>query len=59
MPKYLVGRREVHISYCEVEANDPDEARYKVANLTDDVEETDFFEYSHTLDPDTWSVEVA
>ena len=58
MPKYLVGRREVHVAYCEVDAETPDEARYKVAQLTDDVVETDFFEYSHTLDPETWSVEL-
>lgn len=55
MPKYLVGRREVHVAYVEVEAADPNEAVSLVADGAG--EETDFFEYSHTLDPDTWSVE--
>lgn len=59
MPKYLVGRREVHVSLVEVHAADPEEAKYKVAKMTDDIVETDYLEYSHTLDPETWSVELA
>lgn len=57
MPKYLVGRREVHVAYVEIEADSPEEAISSVADGNGD--ESDFFEYSHTLDPDTWTAEKA
>jgi len=54
MTKYIVGIREVHVSYREVEANSIEEAlEIAPGSLGDD----ERLEYSHTLDTDTWSVE--
>lgn len=55
MPKYLVSKREVHIYYVEVEADSPTEALSAVADGHG--EPMGFTEYSHPLDPETWSVE--
>ena len=52
--KYLVQVREVHISHREIEAESAEQALSFVADQ--DGEET-FLEYSHTLDPDLWTVE--
>lgn len=52
--KYLVGVREVHVSFREVTATSEDEAIQKVKDMDD---EEVYCEYSHTLDEDTWSVE--
>jgi hypothetical protein len=54
MPKYIVGIREVHVSFREVDAKTPEEAK----SLADDIQCEIFCEYSHTLDQDTWSVEL-
>ena len=52
--KYTVEVREVHISTREVEADSPEEAR-RIA-MDGGAGDEIFFDYSHTHDPDTWSV---
>lgn len=55
--KYLVTAREVWVQTYEVEADSPESAIRQVrddASLPETVGEP---EYSHTLDPDTWTVE--
>jgi hypothetical protein len=52
--KYIVGIREVHISQREVEASSPEEA-VNIAKRDFDTEV--MFEYSHTLEENTWTVE--
>lgn len=54
--KYLVGIREVHINTVEVEAETPAEARMKANEMICSGCECDL-EYSHTLDPELWTVE--
>lgn len=54
MKKYVVLRREVHVSHVEVEAESPEEAKEKVFEGEGDEV---FLEYSHTLDSCTWTVE--
>jgi len=54
MKTYLVGVREVHVSYREVRANTSAEAFDMVRNGEGD---EIFMDYSHTLDPETWTVE--
>ena len=56
MTKYFVGKREVHVSTMEINADTPEEALLKVWD--GDGEEV-MCEYSHTLDSDSWSVEDA
>lgn len=53
IPKYLVGVREVHISYREIEANSPEEAIKKADDVVTEV----FREYSHDLSEELWTVE--
>ena len=52
--KYIVKIREVHISYLEIEAESHEEA---ISLVADGEGEQLLQEYSHTLDPDEWSVE--
>jgi hypothetical protein len=54
--KYLVLRREVWIQPLEIEAANEKEAVELVADGDGEVIEAGF-EYSHTLDPEVWSVE--
>ena len=54
MAEYYVLVREVHVSYRRVEASSPEEAK-KVAQ--EGGGEDSHLEYSHTLDPETWTVE--
>jgi hypothetical protein len=54
MKTYLVGVREVHVSYMEVKANTPTDAFDMIRNGEGDEVSMD---YSHTLDPETWTVE--
>ena len=57
MPKFHVGIREVHVVTVEVDAKDESEALRKAGRtLEEGVDEIDS-EYSHTLDPDVWTVE--
>jgi len=54
MKKYLVGIREVHVNTVEVLAESEEEAKMKCRDGEfDEIE----LEYSHTLDPDLWTVE--
>lgn len=53
MPKYMVGVKEMHIQYIEVEAQDMDDAVEK-ARQGDGTEKE--IEYSCTLDSDDWTV---
>ena len=55
MPKFIVSVREVHVQPYEVEAKDKEAAIKVVRDGGGDVE--DAFEYSHTLDPEFWTVE--
>jgi len=52
--KFLVLVREVHVSVRKVEATSADEAVDKVRR---DGGDWMYVEYSHTLDPATWTVE--
>ena len=49
---YLVGIREVHVSHRIVKADSLEEAEHDAGGGTEI-----FCEYSHTLDPDTWTWE--
>ena len=51
--KWYVGIREVHVSTRLVEAETAEEALAIAGHESDEV----MCEYSHTLDPDTWTVE--
>ena len=57
MPKFRVIRREVHVQGLLVTADDPEQAIGIVREGGGVLDEA-HFEYSHTLDPDTWTVEV-
>jgi len=52
--RYLVLRREVHVSHIPITADSKEQAIQKVA---DGEGEEIFLEYSHTLAVDTWTVE--
>jgi hypothetical protein len=54
---YLVGVREVHVRHYEVVAANPDAAKSLVSERGPEVTDIEFEEYSHELDPETWSVE--
>jgi len=58
MPKYIVNVREVHTQMVEIEAKDENDAKQNVregkGTYLDDT-----LEYSHTLDPDGWTVELS
>ena len=56
MPKFTVLVREVHVSHREVEAKDEKEALKKIVEDNEFGEET-YCEFSHTLDPEYWTVE--
>jgi len=55
MKKYTVLVREVHVSHREILAESPEDAIRRVSDGED--EGDTFFEYSHTMDTSTWSVE--
>ena len=57
MKTYLVGVREVHVAYMEVRANTSAEALDMVRNGEGDWTTAISMDYSHTLDPETWTVE--
>lgn len=52
---FIVGVREVHVSYRKVAATSSDEAMDKAKDLDGSDELS--IEYSHTLDKQHWSVE--
>jgi len=54
--KYHIGVREVHVSTMLVHATSKEDAIRKVK---DGEGEEVLLEYSHTLDPDIWTVEPA
>jgi hypothetical protein len=56
MDRFIVSVREVHVQGYQVEAKDAGDAISKVINGEGDLMES-YFEYSHTLDPETWIVE--
>ena len=56
MPKFVVNIREVHVSSREIEAESAEEA---LRLVKDGEGEEILCEYSHTLDEDTWTVDVA
>jgi len=56
MNKYMVLVREVHVQGYLVQAETPDQAKEIVRNGGGELNEA-YFEYSHTLDPDLWTVE--
>ncbi len=58
MPKFHVHIREVHVSTREIEAESAEEALRIIVDGEEDGEEV-MCEYSHTLDPDTWTLESA
>jgi len=53
--KFIVQVREVHINSISVEADSPEDAIDLVRD--GDADDSISLEYSHTLDPDNWSVE--
>lgn len=57
--KYIVGIREVHVNYIDIETDETDESIIKKLaekKATEDMGDI-YMEYSHTLDPDVWSIE--
>ena len=52
---FIVGVREVHVQPYRVLAETPEEAVRLVAGGDGDILDADF-EYSHSLDTDTWTV---
>ena len=54
---FLVGVREVHARWYEVEAEDEEQAKDLVNQRAPGVTDLEILEYSHELDRDTWSVE--
>ena len=56
MPEYRVKVREVHVQDVIVTADSPEEATAKVQE-GEGLYVDNSLEYSHTLDPDTWTVE--
>lgn len=53
--KYLVGIREVHVSWRKISASSKEEA---IKLVGDDVDNEEvYMEYSHTLDEEYWTVE--
>ncbi len=55
--KFCVGVREVHVRYYSVIAADPEQAKTLVSERDATAIDIEHQEYSHDLDPDTWSVE--
>lgn len=55
MSKYKVEVKEVHIQTYEVTANSPEEAKEKVYENEEYLNDGEFV-YSHTLEPETWYV---
>lgn len=53
--KFIVAVREIHIAPLVVEARSKEEAIYKVTEGEGEAVEGGL-EYSHTFDPDTWTV---
>lgn len=53
---FIVSVREVHIQPYQVLAETPEEAIELVENCEGDILDANF-EFSHTLDSDTWTVE--
>ena len=54
MTKFIVYMIEVHVQDVLIEADSKEDAIKKVQKGEGDYA---FFEYSHTLEPDTWTVE--
>lgn len=54
---YLVGVREVHVRHFSVKAENEEEAKQLVYDRDESAVDVDFFEYSHEMNRDTWSVE--
>ena len=52
---FIVGVREVHVQPYRVMAETPEEAVRLVTGGDGDILDADF-EYSHSLDTDTWTV---
>ena len=58
MPKYLVGIREVHVNTVEVELPEgASEEEIRDAAGAHSIEGSVMLEYSHSLDPEVWSIE--
>lgn len=57
MPKYRVIVREVHVQGVLVDADTPEQAKEIVREGGGELDEA-HFEYSHTMDRDTWTVEI-
>lgn len=57
--EYVVGVREIHLRHYRVKAESEDQAKEMVQQSDDSVVDMDYEEFSHTLDSDTWTVEVA
>ena len=54
LKKYVVGIKEVHVNLVEVWATSPEDAKEEAA--ANSVGHSLLVEYSHALDPETWSV---
>ena len=53
--KFLVGVREVHLRFYSVIADNPDHAKRLVRDRAAAAHDMEEQEYSHELNPDTWS----
>lgn len=57
MPTFIVQVREVHIQMKRITATSPDEACKRVHDgQGEDIDNS--LEYSHTLSPETWTVDM-
>ena len=56
MPQFIVSVREVHIQGVKLEAKNREEAIRRV-RLGEGLYLDNCLEYSHTLDPESWTVE--
>ena len=54
---FIVGIREVHFRYYEVEAENEEQAKDLVNQRSPQAIDLEFTEYANELDRDTWSVE--
>lgn len=56
MKTYYVGVQEVHIQTYLVEAESPEKARELASEMIEAGDESLETEYSHTLEPEEWTV---
>ena len=59
---YYVGVREAHVNTQKIVSDKPltdEQARDQANDAIEEGQDPEVFEYSHTLDPELWTVEKA